>query len=113
MQRQHMFALYQVRDCAETRNMMFESIRYLRSKHIPIAMSNYDLVYEGPLVPQDTMEGLYVTFNVNHPPDYRGRSMSVSDVLVMEQNDIKKAYYVDSFGFVDVTAEFFNINNNK
>ena len=48
------------------------------------------------------MEDIYTRFNINHPEDFRGHSLSVSDVVVLHQNGKDTAHYVDSFGFKEV-----------
>ncbi|MBR5359737.1 MAG: hypothetical protein IK123_02505, partial [Lachnospiraceae bacterium] len=63
---------------------------------------NYEQVYTGVLEEGTTLDDLYERFNVDHPADYKGRSMSVSDVVVLHQNGEDKAYFVDSFGFTEV-----------
>ena len=52
------------------------------------------------------MEDIYRTFNIDHPKDFKGHSLSVSDVVVLHQNGQDTAHYVDSFGFTQV-PEFF------
>jgi hypothetical protein len=105
------FQLFQLLDNIETREFRFMGTEFLRQKGIPISRKNYQLVYQGQLEKEatvkETLESLFTTFNVNLPHDFRGRSMSVSDVVVVKEDDKKtRAYYVDPFGFVDVTAEF-------
>ena len=51
---------------------------------------------------EDTLNSLYEKFNINHPQDFTGHSLSVSDVVVMRKNGECKAYYVDSFGFTEL-----------
>ena len=53
------------------------------------------------------VDSIYERFNLQHPADFRGHSLSVSDVIVMHQNGQDQAYYVDSFGFKQV-PEFFS-----
>ena len=38
-------------------------------------------------------------FNIDHPADFKGHSLSVSDIVVLHQNDEDTAHYVDSIGF--------------
>ena len=45
------------------------------------------------------LESLYAMFNINRPEDFRGHSLSVSDVIVLRDGEEKKAYFVDSIGF--------------
>lgn len=49
---------------------------------------------------------LYERFNIHSPDDFRGHSLSVSDVIVLDVDGKKTAYYVDSFGFTEI-EEFF------
>lgn len=68
--------------------------------------ANYDLVYTAPLNQNTSLEDIYRTFNIDHPKDFKGHSLSVSDVVVLHQNGQDTAHYVDSFGFTQV-PEFF------
>ena len=70
---------------------------------------NYTFVYSGALSPGDTLDSIYERFNLQHPADFRGHSLSVSDVIVLHQNGQDQAFYVDSFGFQQV-PEFFAHN---
>lgn len=55
------------------------------------------------------LESLYERFNLQHPDDFRGHSLSVSDVIVLHEDGRDQAYFVDSFGFQQV-PEFFASN---
>lgn len=63
---------------------------------------DYELIYSDRLGMEDTLNSLYEKFNINHPQDFTGHSLSVSDVVVMRKNGESKAYYVDSFGFTEL-----------
>ena len=52
------------------------------------------------------LEDIYTRFNIDHPKDFKGHSLSVSDVVVLHQNGQDTAHYVDSFGYKEV-PEFF------
>ena len=67
---------------------------------------NYALVYSAELTPGTSLEDIYTRFNIDHPKDFKGHSLSVSDVVVLHQNGQDTAHYVDSFGYKDV-PEFF------
>ena len=54
----------------------------------------------------DSLEDIYTRFNIDHPKDFKGHSLSVSDVVVLHQNGQDTAHYVDSFGYKEV-PEFF------
>ena len=47
----------------------------------------------------DILETLYGIFNIDHPKDYAGRSLSVSDVVQLGN----KYYYCDRLGWKDIT----------
>lgn len=52
------------------------------------------------------LERLFEKFNLQHPADYRGRSMSVSDVVVLHENGRDTAHFCDSIGFVEIPQFF-------
>ena len=63
-------------------------------------------------IPQSLRRGLpfediYTRFNIDHPKDFKGHSLSVSDVVVLHQNGQDTAHYVDNFGYKEV-PEFCN-----
>ena len=70
-----------------------------------IKPENYELIYVGELselqeqTQGETLEAIYEQFNIAHPEDYRGHSLSVSDIVVLHQNGKNSAHFVDSFGF--------------
>lgn len=66
----------------------------------------YDKVFEGD-VNCFTLEKVYEMFNYEHPTGYKGRSMSVSDVVEVIDGTTGKSYfnYCDSFGFQQVSFE--------
>ena len=70
---------------------------------------NYALVYSVPLTPGTSLEDIYTRFNIDHPKDFKGHSLSVSDVVVLHQNGQDTAHYCDSVGFQQV-PEFLREN---
>ena len=64
--------------------------------------ANYELVYSAELTPGTYLEDIYTRFNIDHPKDFKGHSLSVSDVVVLHQNGQDTAHYVDSFGYKSV-----------
>ena len=63
---------------------------------------HYREVYSGKLNSDTTLDDLYLQFNVNHPADFTGHSLSMSDVVVLHRNGKDAAYYCDSFGWIEV-----------
>ena len=97
------YTIYQISDEAEDRrDIIFENLEHLQNRGLSVDAANYEAVYSGELEESATLDDLYEKFNIDHPADYKGRSMSVSDVVVLHQNGEDKAYYVDSFGFSEV-----------
>ena len=64
--------------------------------------ANYELVYSAPLAPETSLEDIYTRFNIDHPKDFKGHSLSVSDVVVLHQDGQDAAHFVDSVGFREV-----------
>ena len=56
---------------------------------------NYELVYSAPLAPETSLEDIYTRFNIDHPKDFKGHSLSVSDVVVLHQDGQDAAHFVD------------------
>ena len=97
------FTIYQISDEAEDRrDIIFENLEHLKNRGLAVDPTNYTEVYSGELEEGTTLDDLYEKFNIDHPADYKGRSMSVSDVVVLHENGEDKAYFVDSFGFTEV-----------
>ena len=106
------FDIYQLKDTAETRYMQFVSMESLKRQGKAVDQSNYDHMYSGKLFQGETLDSIYERFNLHHPQDFRGHSLSISDVIVLHQNGQDQAFYVDSFGFKQV-PEFFADNPLK
>lgn len=105
---QDAFAIYQVKDGDELRDIRFEPLSLLQSKGIYVNHGNYDLVYTAPLTDHgstdDRLTTLWDRFNNNHPSDYHRPSLSVSDIVALKQNGVVSCHYVDSFGFKELPA---------
>ena len=91
------YEIYQLN--AGGRDNMFLNMKELRQKHVTPNISSYDAVYKGTLEPGMTLDSLYTRFNVERPEDFKGHSLSVSDVIVVSDEHGKTAWFVDSFGF--------------
>ena len=96
------FGIYQLKDTEEARDIHFMGMDYLESKGIAVTKENYDLLYTAPLEEGTSLEDIYTRFNIAHPADFRGHSLSVSDVVVLHQNGEITSHYVDSFGYREV-----------
>lgn len=95
------YGIYQLRESGE-RTYQFMGMREASNFGFEIHGEDYELIYSDRLGMEDTLNSLYEKFNINHPQDFTGHSLSVSDVVVMRKNGESKAYYVDSFGFTEL-----------
>lgn len=96
------FSIYQLKHGDETRDLRFEPYDRLQTAGHAVDPANYEPVYTAPLAPGTSLEDIYTRFNIDHPKDFRGHSLSVSDVVVLHQNGQDAAHYVDSFGYRQV-----------
>ena len=96
------FSIYQLKQGDETRNFRFEPYDRLQAAGNVVDKANYELVYSAELTPGTSLEDIYTRFNIDHPKDFKGHSLSVSDVVVLHQNGQDAAHYVDSFGYKEV-----------
>ena len=65
---------------------------------------DYKLVYEDVIIPnegpiENTLEELFEVFNVERPADFKGHSLSVSDIVELDGH----YYYCDNVGWTDIT----------
>ena len=109
------YGIYQLKHNPELDHLRFEGTESLKSMGITkdnfdaIKPENYELIYVGNLselqeqTQDETLEAIYEKFNIDHPEDYRGLSMSVSDIVVLHQNGENSAHFVDSFGFTGLS----------
>lgn len=100
------FAIYQLRDNDDTVQLHYMNSEYLEKKGLSIQKVNYAAVYAGDLDrrgdTQDKLNELYETFNIRRPEDFRGHSLSVSDIVALKQNGVVSCHYVDSWGFKEL-----------
>lgn len=96
--------IYQVNLKRDTNNVAFMNFEFLeKAKGVHTVDSKiYDKVFDGE-VDCKTLEDVYRIFNLNHPKDYKGRSLSVSDVVeVMKGDGSSDFYFCDSIGFKQI-----------
>ena len=96
------FGIYQLTRSEETRDLQFEPYDRLQAVGHTVNRENYNLIYTAPLAPDMTLDRIFETFNIDHPADFKGHSLSVSDVVVLHQNGGNTAHYVDRTGFQQV-----------
>lgn len=109
------YGIYQLKHNPELDHLRFEGTESLKRMGITkdnfdaIKPENYELIYVGNLselqeqTEGEMLEAIYEKFNIDHPEDYRGHSLSVSDIVVLHQNVKNSAHFVDSFGFTGLS----------
>ena len=96
------FTIYQLKDGDGMRDYHFEPYDRLQAAGLSVEAANYNLIYTAELTPGTSLEDIYTRFNIDHPKDFKGHSLSVSDIVVLHQNGEDTAHYVDSFGYKEV-----------
>ncbi len=102
------YAIYQLKRDDATADLRFMNSDWLSKKGVEPQLENYELIYTGALYPAssqiETLERLYQTFNIDHPADFTGHSLSVSDIVALKQNDVVSCHYVDSVGYKELPS---------
>ena len=100
------YAIYQLKREDSTTDLRYMGSDWLQKKGLEPNRDNYDLVYIGRLYPSenrlDTLERLYQTFNIDHPEDFRGHSLSISDIVALKEQGVVSYHYVDSIGYTEL-----------
>lgn len=115
---QNIYRIYQLKSDEKYHGIRFEDRATLQKSGIQLGINDYNLVYEGNFNDvegdsfDDKLNTLYDRFNFEQPEDFKGRSLSVSDVITVKNGKNESAYYVDSIGFTDI-PEFFNKFNEN
>ena len=95
------YAIYQVKNTNPGGRMFMDS-DWLAKNGLEATKDAYDRVYSGEVESFEPLGYLWKKFNMAHPDDYRGRSLSVSDVVVLTDKEGTRAFFCDSFGWTEV-----------
>lgn len=101
------FSIYQVPPGPEGRDLRYRSYEELQADGLSVDRKNYQLVYTAPLDKDTTLDEIYRRFNMEHPADYKGHSLSMGDIVVFRQDGKQTAYYVDEGADYRQVPEFF------
>ena len=101
------FSIYQVPPGPEGRDFRYRSYEDLQADGLSMDRKNYQLVYTAPLDKDTTLDEIYRRFNIEHPADYKGHSLSTGDIVVFRQDGKQTAYYVDEGADYRQVPEFF------
>lgn len=100
------YSIYQLDRSNSTDELHFMNLDWLERKGLAVDRDNYLMIYAAERRPGETLEDIYTRFNIDHPEDFKGHSLSVSDVVVLHESGADTAYYVDSIGFREL-PDFF------
>lgn len=101
------FSIYQVPPGPEGRDFRYRSYEELQADGLSVDRKNYQLIYSAPLDKDITLDEIYRRFNMEHPADYKGHSLSMGDIVVFRQDGKQTAYYVDDGADYRQVPEFF------
>ena len=108
------YGIYQLKDNPELRDFHFAGTAELLKRNLlsddfkEIQPENYNLVYTGELseingqAQGEKLNAIYEKFNIDHPADYRGHSLSVSDIVVLHEDGKNSTHFIDSYGFTEL-----------
>ena len=100
------FGIYQITARDPEHDYRFMNLDFVKRHGMEVNCADYELVYTAPLTENDTLEAICERFNIQRPADFTGHSLSVSDVVVLNDGKSIKACYVDSIGFAEL-PDFF------
>ncbi len=96
------FEIYQLKNDEQLRYHRFTDYEQLHKDGNSVEADNYVLMYKDELTSGTTLEDIYTRFNIDRPSDFKGHSLSVSDIIVVHENDNVSAFYVDDIGYKKV-----------
>ena len=100
------YAIYQLKNDDTVAELRFMNSDHLKVKGVEPQYDNYELVYTGALTQDgsqiEKLEDLYRIFNIEHPQDFTGHSLSISDIVALKQAGVVSYHYVDSIGYKEL-----------
>ena len=102
------FGIYQIKDDLTGENYAFMNMSFIESHGMQIKKEDYKLVYVGELLGNTSLDDIFERFNIDRPKDFRGHSLSVSDIVVLNDGEKVTAHFVDSISFEQLDS-FLNL----
>lgn len=100
------YEIWQISHNSELRDFLFMRWEFMQKMGVTPSPSGYTKVYQGGILEREpakntenVLDFLFFQFNTHHPKGYKGHSLSISDVIVLNKKDTKEAYFVDDIGF--------------
>jgi hypothetical protein len=124
-QTEPIYTIYQLKDDPELDDRRFEStaslmnMGILKDNYEEIKPENYKIMYSGKLSEikgesqSEKLGAIFEKFNLNRPDDFKGHSLSVSDIVVLQQEGKTTAHFVDSYGFTKLPEFAKTLENEK
>ena len=102
------FGIYQIKDDSPGENYAFMNMSFIESHGMQIKKEDYKLVYVGEFLGNMSLDDIFERFNIDRPEDFRGHSLSVSDIVVLNDGEKVTAHFVDSISFEQLDS-FLNL----
>ena len=102
------FGIYQIKDDSLGENYAFMNMSFIESHGMQIKKEDYKLVYVGEFLGNMSLDDIFERFNIDRPKDFRGHSLSVSDIVVLNDGEKVTAHFVDSISFEQLDS-FLNL----
>ena len=102
------FGIYQIKDDSPGENYAFMNMSFIESHGMQIKKEDYKLVYVGEFLGNMSLDDIFERFNIDRPKDFRGHSLSVSDIVVLNDGEKVTAHFVDSISFEQLDS-FLNL----
>jgi len=94
------FYIYQLKDGPANQDRRWGGYERLQKLGEQPELKNYTEVFRGKMAQTTTLENIYQEFNFDKPSEFTGHSLRMSDIVVIEENGVNTANYVDAFGYV-------------
>lgn len=100
------YAILQLRSREENVYELFASMKELERMGLAPDIDHYEVMYTEELPAYESryqfLESVYARFNIDRPEDFKGHSLSVSDIVAIKEAGQISCYYVDSIGFQEL-----------
>lgn len=106
------FGIYQIAEGTRADDLKFMGKNFFDRQGIPVLREDYQLMYSGILGEEDSLDTIYEKFNLERPEDFKGHSLSVSDMVLFHVEGKNTAHFVDSFGFQEI-PEFLDLSEER
>lgn len=106
------YGIYQIANGTRADDIRFMGMDVFDRQGIRVLREDYQLVYIGELGEEDSLDTIFEKFNLDRPVDFKGHSLSVSDIVLLHENGRNMAHFVDRFGFREV-PDFLNLSEER